>query len=153
MYWTYPILPLGIVACTFFPTTFLEIAVCWANSSVGVVLWKHGLQFLSKWAGPLVSAEEVDFKMSSKEIEGWYYNVIKTSTYVELNCRWFFYSHQKMYVKYCQLQSPAKVPRQGKGGAEGKHQVNRNPVLIWYMKINTVAALFIVCPVCLQHFS
>ena len=27
MYWTYPILPYGIVACTFFPTTFLEIAV------------------------------------------------------------------------------------------------------------------------------
>ena len=28
VYWTYPILPFGIVACTFFPTTFLEIAVC-----------------------------------------------------------------------------------------------------------------------------
>ena len=26
-YWSYPILPFGIVACTFFPTTFLEIAV------------------------------------------------------------------------------------------------------------------------------
>ena len=26
-YWSYPISPLGIVACTFFPTTFLEIAV------------------------------------------------------------------------------------------------------------------------------
>ena len=25
-YWSYPILPFGIVACTFFPTTFLEIA-------------------------------------------------------------------------------------------------------------------------------
>ena len=27
VYWTYPILPFGIVACTFFPTTFLKIAV------------------------------------------------------------------------------------------------------------------------------
>ena len=27
VYWPYPILPFGIVACTFFPTTFLEIAV------------------------------------------------------------------------------------------------------------------------------
>ena len=27
MYWSYPILPFGIVACTFFPTTFLETAV------------------------------------------------------------------------------------------------------------------------------
>ena len=27
VYWSYPILPFGIVACTFFPTTFLEIAV------------------------------------------------------------------------------------------------------------------------------
>ena len=26
--WSYPILPFGIVACTFFPTIFLEIAVC-----------------------------------------------------------------------------------------------------------------------------
>ena len=26
--WSYPILPFGIVACTFFPTTFPEIAVC-----------------------------------------------------------------------------------------------------------------------------
>ena len=26
-HWSYPILPFGIVACTFFPTTFLEIAV------------------------------------------------------------------------------------------------------------------------------
>ena len=25
--WSYPILPFGIVACTFFPTTFLEITV------------------------------------------------------------------------------------------------------------------------------
>ena len=31
--------------------------------------------------------------------------------------------------------------------------MNRNPVLMWYMKINTVAALFIFFPVCLQHFS
>ena len=58
-----------------------------------------------------------------------------------------------MYLKCCQLQSPAKAPRQGKGGAEGKYQVNRNPVLMWYMKINTVAALFIFFPVCLLHFS
>ena len=27
VYWSYPILPFGIVACTFLPTTFLEIAV------------------------------------------------------------------------------------------------------------------------------
>ena len=27
VYCAYPILPFGIVACTFFPTTFLEIAV------------------------------------------------------------------------------------------------------------------------------
>ena len=27
VYWSYPILPFGIVACTFFPTTFLEVAV------------------------------------------------------------------------------------------------------------------------------
>ena len=27
MYWSYPILPFGILACTFFPTTFLGIAV------------------------------------------------------------------------------------------------------------------------------
>ena len=27
VYWSYPILPFGIVACTFFPTTFLETAV------------------------------------------------------------------------------------------------------------------------------
>ena len=27
VYWSYPILPFEIVACTFFPTTFLEIAV------------------------------------------------------------------------------------------------------------------------------
>ena len=27
VYWSYPILPFGIVVCTFFPTTFLEIAV------------------------------------------------------------------------------------------------------------------------------
>ena len=28
VYWSYPILLFGIVACTFFPTTFFEIAVC-----------------------------------------------------------------------------------------------------------------------------
>ena len=28
VYWSYPILPFGIVACTFFLTTFLEVAVC-----------------------------------------------------------------------------------------------------------------------------
>ena len=28
VYRSYPILPFGIVACTFFPSTFLEIAVC-----------------------------------------------------------------------------------------------------------------------------
>ena len=28
VYWVYPILPYGIFACTFFPTTTLEIAVC-----------------------------------------------------------------------------------------------------------------------------
>ena len=27
VYWLYPILPFGIVVCTFFPTAFLEIAV------------------------------------------------------------------------------------------------------------------------------
>ena len=27
-YWSYLILPFGIVGCTFFPTTFIEIAVC-----------------------------------------------------------------------------------------------------------------------------
>ena len=27
VYWLYPILPFGIVACTMFPITFLEIAV------------------------------------------------------------------------------------------------------------------------------
>ena len=27
VYWSYPILPFGIVACTFLPTTFPEIAV------------------------------------------------------------------------------------------------------------------------------
>ena len=27
-YWSYPTSPFGIVVCTFFPTTFLEIAVC-----------------------------------------------------------------------------------------------------------------------------
>ena len=27
VYWSYPIFPFGILACTFFPTTFLEIAV------------------------------------------------------------------------------------------------------------------------------
>ena len=27
VYWSYPILPFGIVACTYFPTTFLKIAV------------------------------------------------------------------------------------------------------------------------------
>ena len=31
VYWSYPILPFGIVACTFFPTTFLEIAVYTSN--------------------------------------------------------------------------------------------------------------------------
>ena len=29
VYWSYPILPFGIVACTFFQTSFLEIAVYW----------------------------------------------------------------------------------------------------------------------------
>ena len=28
VFWSYPILPFGIFACSFFPTTFLEIAVC-----------------------------------------------------------------------------------------------------------------------------
>ena len=28
VYWSYPIFSFGIVVCTFFPTTFLEIAVC-----------------------------------------------------------------------------------------------------------------------------
>ena len=28
VYWSYPIIPFRIVACTVFPTTFLEIAVC-----------------------------------------------------------------------------------------------------------------------------
>ena len=27
VYWSYPILPFGIVTCTYFPTAFLEIAV------------------------------------------------------------------------------------------------------------------------------
>ena len=36
MYWSYPILPFGIVACTFLPTTFLEIAVCYA------IRWPRG---------------------------------------------------------------------------------------------------------------
>ena len=29
--WSYPILPFGIAACTFFLTTFLEIAVCFQS--------------------------------------------------------------------------------------------------------------------------
>jgi len=33
VYWSYPILPFGIVACTFLPTTFLEIAVYRENLS------------------------------------------------------------------------------------------------------------------------
>ena len=32
--WSYPILPFGIVACTFLPTTFLEIAVYRAGAAV-----------------------------------------------------------------------------------------------------------------------
>ena len=34
VYWSYPILPFGIVACTFCPTTFLEIAV-YAGADLG----------------------------------------------------------------------------------------------------------------------
>ena len=41
VYWTYPILPFGIVPCTFFPTTFLEIAVYGSTypPSHGVILY------------------------------------------------------------------------------------------------------------------
>ena len=31
VYWSYPKTPFGIVACTVFLTTFLEITVCWTN--------------------------------------------------------------------------------------------------------------------------
>ena len=42
--WSYPILPFGIVACTFFPTTFLEIAVY--QSTHNVIVWnKMNLNF------------------------------------------------------------------------------------------------------------
>ena len=44
-YWSYPILPLGMVACTFFSTTFFEIAVCYTllrfvQHPVNIVLGK-----------------------------------------------------------------------------------------------------------------
>ena len=48
--WTYPILPFGIVACTFFSTTFLEIAVyrfCFTTEGVSAVL----LSFMAFWPG------------------------------------------------------------------------------------------------------
>ena len=43
VYWSYPILPFGIVVCTFFPTTFLEIAVYWdaKRQSTFLVLWTN----------------------------------------------------------------------------------------------------------------
>ena len=37
VYWAYPILPLGIVLCTFFPTNFLAIAVY--TSTYYTVVW------------------------------------------------------------------------------------------------------------------
>ena len=47
MYWSYPILPFGIVACTVFPTTFLEIAV-------------YGLQKLNGAIGLHYDKESID---------------------------------------------------------------------------------------------
>ena len=40
VYWSYPTLPFGIVACTFFPTTFLEIAVYDNNDSFSSISTK-----------------------------------------------------------------------------------------------------------------
>ena len=47
VYWSYPILPFGIVACTVFPTTFLEIAV-------------YGLQKLNGAIGLHYDKESID---------------------------------------------------------------------------------------------
>ena len=50
MYWSYPVLPFGIVACTFFPTTFLE-AVCTPITTIvgvaGQLAWHVLLAHLS----------------------------------------------------------------------------------------------------------
>ena len=43
VYWSYPILPFGIVVCTFFPTAFLEIVVytCKINTNLldALLVW------------------------------------------------------------------------------------------------------------------
>ena len=40
VYWSYPTLPFGIVECTFFPTTFLEIAVYDNNDFISSISTK-----------------------------------------------------------------------------------------------------------------
>ena len=35
VYWSYPILPFGIIACTFFPTIYLKIAVYYMSTCTG----------------------------------------------------------------------------------------------------------------------
>ena len=54
VYWSYPILPFGIVVCTFFLTTFLEIAACNMLLTVISSIWKpwsehRSTSCLSRW--------------------------------------------------------------------------------------------------------
>ena len=43
VYWSYPTLPFGIVACSFVPTTFLEIAVSNNNDFISSISTKVAL--------------------------------------------------------------------------------------------------------------
>ena len=75
LYWSYPILPFGIVACTLFPTTFLEIAV-----KISSLLPNHSKPMVFKiddvikindaWAGGNVGYRNTFFAKTSRSYNG-----------------------------------------------------------------------------------
>ena len=61
VYWLYPILPFGIVACTFFPTNFLEVAVNTRSKFHGRVRTKINLK------NTLTRSQEIDFGINFRQ--------------------------------------------------------------------------------------
>ena len=67
VYWSYPILPFGIVVCTLFPTTFLEITV---NAGLSWPYWKGDWFTLDRFTAKVtatITAESDSFRLAEEQ--------------------------------------------------------------------------------------
>ena len=67
VYWSYPILPFGIVVCTLFPTTFLEIT---ANARLSWPYWKGDCSTLDRFTAKVtatITSESDSFRLTEEQ--------------------------------------------------------------------------------------